>query len=396
MAPSEDRISKLDDKIIHHILSYVPTKDAVTTSVLSKRWTNLWCFVPFLDFSDIKLADHESFLWFNQFFYTVMLFRETYASNSIDSFSLDIQYAHLNYFSILRLNNWLYLLGKRNVKYLNLHLNFLNALLVDDDVQHRKTLIPKLPSTIFTCKTLVVLNISCFAFKGFSFSSVGFGFGFPSLKTLHFNHIYFNHLRDFLLLLAGCPILEDFKACHVFTLEEEEEATQESTLNLSNLIRTDIIDTNFDIPMKALFNSVFLRIQLCQRYTSYDFPTFNNLTHLVINYYLDMFIKVLYHCPNLQNLELYQTQTDCDQKGQQSWVNPTSAPQCLSLHLTTCTIRDFAFVDLQNDIMLARYILNNARVLQTMMIWSDKEQPQIERELSSCPRASTTCQLSVY
>lgn len=262
MAPSEDRISKLDDKIIHHILSYVPTKDAVTTSVLSKRWTNLWCFVPFLDFSDIKLADHESFLWFNQFFCTVMLFRETYASNSIDSFSLDIQYAHLNYFSILRLNNWLYLLGKRNVKYLNLHLNFLNALLVD--VQHRKTLTPKLPSTIFTCKTLVVLNISWFAFKGFSFSSVGFGFGFPSLKTLHFNHIYFNHLSDFLLLLAGCPVLEDFKACHVFTLEEEEEATQESTLNLSNLIRTDIIDTNFDIPMKALFNSVFLRIQLCQ------------------------------------------------------------------------------------------------------------------------------------
>jgi len=81
---------------------------------------------------------------------------------------------------------------------------------------------------------------------------------------------------------------------------------------------------------------------------------------------------------------------------QDSWVNPESAPEFLSLYLRTCTIRDFAFVKLQHDIMLARYILNNAKVLQTMTIWSDKEQTEIERELSSCPRASATCQLSVY
>jgi hypothetical protein len=46
--------------------------------------------------------------------------------------------------------------------------------------------------------------------------------------------------------------------------------------------------------------------------------------------------------------------------------------------------------------MLARYILKNARVLETMTIWSDREQPEIERELSLCPKASATCQLSVY
>jgi len=257
-ASEEDRISKLDDKIIHRILSYVSTKDAVTTSFLSKRWTNLCCFVPFLDFSDIKLSDRESFARFNHFFYTVMLLRETYGSNSIDSFSLDIEFehAHLNHLGILCLNNWLYLLGERNVKYLNLHLNFLNAPLLDKPLTH------KLPSTIFTCKALVLLNISCFTFKGCSFSS---SVGFPSLKTLHFNHIYFNNRRDFLLLLAGCPVLEDFKACHVFTFEEEEVTCQAfHTLNLNNLIRTYIIDTNFDIPMKALYNSEFLRIQLCQ------------------------------------------------------------------------------------------------------------------------------------
>jgi hypothetical protein len=84
------------------------------------------------------------------------------------------------------------------------------------------------------------------------------------------------------------------------------------------------------------------------------------------------------------------------EEGEQSWVVPKSVPKCFSLNLRTCTIRDFALLDLQHDIMLARYILNNARVLETMTIWSDREQPEIERELSSCTRASVTCQLSVY
>jgi hypothetical protein len=46
--------------------------------------------------------------------------------------------------------------------------------------------------------------------------------------------------------------------------------------------------------------------------------------------------------------------------------------------------------------MLARYILNNAGFLQAMTIWSDKEQHEIEIELSSCPKASAKCQISVY
>jgi hypothetical protein len=45
--------------------------------------------------------------------------------------------------------------------------------------------------------------------------------------------------------------------------------------------------------------------------------------------------------------------------------------------------------------MLARYILKNAKVLQTMKIWNSG-QPEIERQVSSCPRASATCELTVY
>ncbi|KAJ1384007.1 F-box-like domain superfamily [Sesbania bispinosa] len=48
----KDMISNLPDFIIGRILSLLPTKEAVRTSVLSKRWIYLWTFITKLCFKD--------------------------------------------------------------------------------------------------------------------------------------------------------------------------------------------------------------------------------------------------------------------------------------------------------------------------------------------------------
>ncbi|CAJ2659469.1 unnamed protein product [Trifolium pratense] len=102
-----DIISDLPNHIIGSILSFLPTKVAVRTCVLSKRWKNLWTFVRELSFQDhfhrIKIKKMQ----FVQFVYRVLRHLD---SSMIDSFSLSLcyNYAHIK--------EWISLVLSRKVK----------------------------------------------------------------------------------------------------------------------------------------------------------------------------------------------------------------------------------------------------------------------------------------
>lgn len=49
MAASTDRISNLPDKLLCHILSFLPSSQIALTSLLSKRWNPLWLAMPNAD-----------------------------------------------------------------------------------------------------------------------------------------------------------------------------------------------------------------------------------------------------------------------------------------------------------------------------------------------------------
>jgi hypothetical protein len=256
-----DTISSLPDAILCHILSFVTTKEAVATSILSKRWIHLWHHVPNLNFPYFKVDTFGSILLFNEFVYSILLSRETAGSNVISDFNLDIQYENPNHAYNLGLPNitkWINFAVKRKFEYLRLHIHVYN---LDDNGDDYEDNFYNLPFSIFTCRTLVSLDLRWFRVEGFAFDSSGFQF--PSLKTLRLEHVNFSEVRDFMLFIAGCPILEDIKISEMglFAKEDSLIIQEFKTLSLTKLIRADIVGFHcLFFPVKALSTSKDLSI----------------------------------------------------------------------------------------------------------------------------------------
>ncbi|CAG7906365.1 unnamed protein product, partial [Brassica rapa] len=47
-------INDLSDELLIKILSFLPTKVAVSTSILSKQWQFLWMWLPKLEYSSLR------------------------------------------------------------------------------------------------------------------------------------------------------------------------------------------------------------------------------------------------------------------------------------------------------------------------------------------------------
>jgi hypothetical protein len=179
---------------------------------------------------------------FNDFVYSVLLSRD--ASLPIKTFHLDVIYDYPLQCPIKSITKWVNFVVQRGVEYLFLNMNS-NSL--------------KLPITILTCKTLVVLDL-----YGFDVEQGLSSIVLPSLKTLHLICIGFPGLRDFMLFLTGCPILEYLLTSSVSFDSEESLTCGEWMSSLTNLARADI-DCFYDyFPLKAVYNVQSLRFQFHQ------------------------------------------------------------------------------------------------------------------------------------
>jgi hypothetical protein len=248
MAEEEDIISTLPDAILCHILSFLETKHAIATTILSKRWKNLFLSVPVLHFH-ITVTNQNAYLRFNDFVYSVLLSRDP--ALPIKTFYLDFTYYDhqiLNpHYPMDTITKWIKFVAQRGLQYLDL--------CVELDTEDY----PILPITILSCSTLVVLKLIGFIVEETSFSSVSL----PSLKTLHLDNIWFARLRDFMLFLIGCPLLEDLFIFNVL-FDSEESLTCDEWKNfcLTNLTRADIDCFHCHFPLKAVHNVHSLRLEI--------------------------------------------------------------------------------------------------------------------------------------
>ncbi|XP_026657194.1 F-box/LRR-repeat protein 25-like isoform X1 [Phoenix dactylifera] len=200
-----DRISELPDPILHHILSYLPTKLVVKTSILSKRWRYLWASCSHVH---IGIDDFPSITSFERFTEAVLLCRD--ASSAIQTFHLcwDRDYDQFH------ADIWIYHAVQRSVRELDLALA-LNG---------------KLPRCIFTCKTLSILKLTL----NNHLRDMEFPINLSRLETLHLSATTFE--GDTLVkLISGCPVLECLKMmfCKFYVLE----------INSRKLKHLDLLET---------------------------------------------------------------------------------------------------------------------------------------------------------
>lgn len=186
-----DIISSLPNPLVSHILSFLPTKEAASTSVLSKKWRYLFAFVTNLDFDDsvyqhhIPKTDAEISRSFMEFVDRVLALQ---GSGTVNRFSLDCS----NYdVDLARVTGWILNVLGRGVSDLDLSL-----------------LEYPLPSKIFVSKTLVRLKLG--PADELSFTMATKHVFLPKLKTLYIDSVVFEERGfGFVKLLDGCPVLEE-------------------------------------------------------------------------------------------------------------------------------------------------------------------------------------------
>ncbi|CAK8568588.1 unnamed protein product [Lathyrus sativus] len=372
----EDIISTLPDSLIYHILSFLPTKDAAVTVVLSKRWRPLWLSQLILDFDCKQFSDCFAFC---NFLYSVMIRRDS---------TLPIRSLHLKCFSYgSNINNFIYETVydavMRGVENLNLYARI------------------TLPSLILSIKTLSVLKL-----KGLTLKDVAY-VHLPSLKVLHLNYVTFTHYDYILKLLSGCPILKELGT------EELRVELPYSNIPVKSLSNLAIANISSDhIEFDWIQNVERLRATMLIKKLSYTLDriaTFHNLTHLelIVNpphfqlkWKFECVIKLLEYCPKLKVL-IMEEDTWLNKIYEEDWEEPQTIPKCILSHLTKCVLRNFKGINC--EVHFAKYILQNSRALRFMTIQSSMDTDvrlmdtdvrlKILKELSLCSKNSAACKL---
>ncbi|XP_057950939.1 F-box/LRR-repeat protein At4g14103-like [Malania oleifera] len=433
---AEDRISSLPDSIICHIFSFLPTKDAVRSSVLSTRWKYLFVSSPNLDFDDLSFLGVASRPRFVNFIYRLLALR---GSSHVNRFRLRCYVNHDD----PHVNTWISAAVRRNVQELEIELHIM--------CHTRGSNLRLLPYDLLICKTLVVLklDVACDL-------NVPSDVSFPRLKTLHLQSLYVEY-DSFKKIVFGCPVLEDLLTCDcrfkqsVQVFDISVPTLKRLTLGLQylpfaqfhdthvvvdapylqclryedNIVKkghtlkglTSLVEAHISINLSMEQNresifygpSVAKLFEAISKVQSLHFagystwviqvtqpclPTFSNLTHLevvsddVIS--LELLAELLRRSPNLEVLVVGQVYKD----GEGSMNFPIRIGN-LSSHLKEVELQEFTGDE--DELELVEYLLDSAEILEKMkiVILSSRDRLPIAQKLLKLPRRSRTCRLFV-
>ncbi|XP_062014797.1 F-box protein At4g09920-like [Rosa rugosa] len=332
------------------ILSLLPTKDAIRTSILSKRWEHLWTSLPQFQFDEGPLL--KRYLLVNAMD-RALLFR---GPANIEAFGFS--------FTVLgdshRVNAWISAIVKWNVEELSISLQ-----IIDEPVL--------LPDSLFTSATLVVLDLDmpC-VFK------VPRTICFSSLKCLSLKSVVFSD--DYLTqqLFSGFPILEDLSLTDCNWMNIKFVIIYTPKLLILTMIKGGVEVARASKSsdgcqmMVVLDDAPELLAQL---------PLFNDLITLEfegsVNIGSKPFLLMLHNRPCLQTLIFLEGIEESSNVAKDGVLEPL--PPCFLSHLKEIEVYEF-YGD-EDHIHALKVLLKNAMVLEKMTItWGTDFEVGLERK----------------
>ncbi|QHO33246.1 F-box/FBD/LRR-repeat protein At4g26340-like [Arachis hypogaea] len=443
--PKIDLISSLPDSLLCHILSFLPTRCAMATSVLARRWRHLWKDLLALDLDNSKHSPYYLPGGTHRFIAFVNAVFAQRKALRVEKLRLacDIPRGEKK-----TIKTWIRTVVGPHLQEMYLDLSFACNEFGDRHI--------KLPEEVLTSASLESLVL-----KGHVFLTVYDGFvDLPSLKNLELDLNYVD--PDFVLL--GCPVLENLKLTlhESFPLNASQppEIYMPVSLKRLTLIQDDdieedindiedlVIDTplleylsitlwarclqvsisdypnmveaHIDIDqdqeqvgwvlelLKALRQTKLLDLKLSTMECllgapAFELPEFPRLLNLELQIpYFDsgFLIKLLHNCHILQVLTLHNQEnvSTVEPEEPSCWTLPMKDPDCVISHLKMFEFKGYK--DSADEHGFVAYLLERGPILKTMKIHADPTlgltyKQRIHQELSMVPRSSKTCRLIV-
>ncbi|XP_025677897.1 F-box/LRR-repeat protein At3g59200-like [Arachis hypogaea] len=436
-----DRISLLPNSILCDILSYLPTKEAVSTSILSRRWRHVWKELQVLDIDDTTSRPGPG--WEARFVsYVNAILARRNADFPIQKFRLSCyEYSE----SSLTILTWLDAVIGPYLQELYLCLD----LVCEIDLPEAMLTSPSL-------KSLALKHgdyIDCYR----RFPNVYL----PSLKNLELDTLCVDPSK----LLSGCPVLENLMlivlndpcGSYVYIPTIQMPRTLKSLIfednsTVDNGISHRVIDTpsleylymkiiaksklqvSFsDFPnmveahlhihhgrvehvlwvpelLLALRETKLLALKHCATECLFngvtsEFPEFPRLLNLELDvpcFNTDFLLNFLHNCHVLEGLVVHvlKSVVHCEYFHRIEFfvpAPPTMVSNCVTSHLKSFEFREYE--NSADEREFIEYLLQRGLVLKRVTIhlnsYLDQETKyDIVKELSAIPRGSTTCQLN--
>ncbi|KAL4619262.1 hypothetical protein ACB092_06G067600 [Castanea dentata] len=438
----KDIISKLPDSILLYILSFLLTKDAVRTSILSTKWRYLWTGMSNFDFNDdlsykkTKEKNIELGTCLLELVDRVLLNDSAHIKKLRLSFDMPVR--------PFRPYLWVKFAVMRNVQDLDLSLPVNTTFFLHPSLFTSKSLtklqlymdcVLKVPSSI-CLSALKMLHLSVEFLDDQSCQQLFSGC--PVLQELVLYNCVYKNLKRITISIPTLRRLtiyeltlgpDDFLDCEIkiyatdlISLSCETYLTVDlSFCNLSSLVDAFVDVTNYNDTLQAAHRALKLLAGIqgvkslrisnetlgCVSYAENiraHLPMFHNLTRLEVyvepsgdpgEYTDETLMDILQKTPSLESLDIPEGLNPRTCLVGEDWIL-NSVPHCLRSCLKEFSISNFN--GKVAEIELLKYLSKNATILERMRIYSSetfeadlKKQEEINNQLQILREGLASC-----